>query len=134
RDMQVPRMKTRSMPPIRVLLACALALAAASGGAQAAPELVLRYDRPAPDNDAGWEREALPIGNGRIGAMVFGQPGREHLQFNDITLWTGDSRTMGAYQAFGDLFVDLPGHAQGVSNYRRTLDIEHGLHTVSYLK
>src|SRR5438067_610735 len=116
------------------LLAAALVFAAALRPAAAAPDLVLLYDHPATDTDAGWEREALPIGNGRIGAMVFGQPGREHLQFNDITLWTGDSRTMGAYQAFGDLFVDLPGHAQGVSNYRRTLDIEHGLHTVSYVR
>src|SRR5205085_1421290 len=90
-------------------LALLLALAA-SGWAMAAPDLVLRYDRPARDDDGGWEREALPIGNGRIGAMAFGQPGREHLQFNEISLWTGDDRTMGAYQPFGDVRIDLPGH------------------------
>ena len=74
-----------------ILKTALLAAALASGpAAWAAPGMVLRYDRPAQDNDQGWEREALPIGNGRIGAMVFGQPGREHLQFNDITLWTGD--------------------------------------------
>lgn len=117
----------------RIALAAALAIASVAA-AGATPELQLAYDRPAPDNDGGWEREALPIGNGRIGAMVFGQPGREHLQFNDITLWTGDARNMGAYQPFGDLFVELPGHEQGISAYRRTLDIEHGLATVSYVK
>ncbi|WP_312517561.1 glycoside hydrolase family 95 protein, partial [Massilia sp.] len=100
--------------------------------AAAAPELVLRYDRPAQDNDQGWEKEALPIGNGRIGAMVFGQPGREHLQFNDITLWTGDDKTMGAFQPFGDVLVELPGHESGATNYRRTLDLARGVHTVTY--
>lgn len=117
-----------------------LALAATSlgfgltfaGTALAAPDLLLRYNAPAQDNDTGWEKEALPIGNGRIGAMVFGQPGREHLQFNDITLWTGDDRTMGAFQPFGDVLVDLPAHATGVTNYRRTLDLVRGVHTVTY--
>jgi len=33
--------------------------------------------------------EALPIGNGRLGAMVFGGAGREHLQLNESTLWAG---------------------------------------------
>ncbi|WP_051971553.1 glycoside hydrolase N-terminal domain-containing protein [Massilia sp. 9096] len=128
-------MMPRTSSPIRPLLAAALAaLLAAGAHAAAAPDLTLHYDRPASDDDGGWEREALPIGNGRIGAMVFGQPGREHLQFNDITLWTGDETHMGAYQPFGDLFVDLPGHAQGASAYRRSLDIEHGVHTVSYVK
>ena len=84
-----------------LLLAC---IAYAWVGPASAGDLTLRYFKPAPDTAQGWEREALPIGNGRIGAMLFGQLEREHIQFNDITLWTGDSRTMGAYQAFGDLF------------------------------
>ncbi len=116
-----------------ILKTALLAAALASGpAAWAAPGMVLRYDRPAQDNDQGWEREALPIGNGRIGAMVFGQPGREHLQFNDITLWTGDDKTMGAFQPFGDLYVHLPGHAKGTRGYQRSLDLERGVHTVSY--
>lgn len=118
------------MKPLQIVAVAALALHL--GCALAAPELVLRYDRPAQDNDQGWEKEALPIGNGRIGAMVFGQPGREHLQFNDITLWTGDERTMGAFQPFGDLLVELPGHETGASDYRRTLDLVRGVHTVTY--
>ncbi|MCD0489332.1 glycoside hydrolase N-terminal domain-containing protein [Pedobacter sp. MC2016-14] len=36
--------------------------------------------------------DALPIGNGRIGAMVFGTIATEHLQFNEQTLWTGGPR------------------------------------------
>jgi alpha-L-fucosidase 2 len=100
--------------------------------AGAGTDLVLRYDRPAAETAQGWEREALPIGNGRIGAMVFGQPGREHLQFNDITLWSGDSANMGAFQPFGDVYVDLPGHSDAKEAYQRALDIGKGLHTVHY--
>ena len=33
--------------------------------------------------------EALPIGNGRLGAMIFGGTTDEHIQFNEDTLWTG---------------------------------------------
>jgi alpha-L-fucosidase 2 len=33
--------------------------------------------------------EALPVGNGRLGAMVFGQPTNERIQFNESTLWAG---------------------------------------------
>ncbi|WP_020652434.1 glycoside hydrolase family 95 protein [Massilia niastensis] len=124
-------MISRFKPRMRIFLAAGLLLSLA---AHAAPEMVLRYDRAAPDNDQGWEREALPIGNGRIGAMVFGQLAREHLQFNDITLWTGDDRVMGAFQPFGDLYVDLPGHEEGAGDYRRTLDMVRGVHTVSYTR
>ena len=52
--------------------------------ASAADRLELWYDRPA----SNWN-EALPVGNGRMGAMVFGGVTDEHLQFNESTLWTG---------------------------------------------
>nr|WP_315255493.1 glycoside hydrolase family 95 protein [uncultured Duganella sp.] len=107
----------------------ALALLAAS--AAAAPDLTLRYAQPAPDTAAGWEKEALPIGNGRIGAMIFGQLARERLQFNDVTLWTGDDKAMGAFQPFGDVYINLPGHADATS-YARQLDIGRSVHTVTY--
>lgn len=38
-----------------------------------------------------WE-EALPIGNGRLGAMIYGIPQEEHLQFNEETLWDSGPR------------------------------------------
>ena len=112
-----------------------LALALVAGvaaNAAAAPDLTLRYSQPAPDTAAGWEKEALPIGNGRIGAMIFGQLARERLQFNDITLWTGDSQAMGAYQPFGDVYINLPGHEQGTTAYARKLDLSRSVHTVTY--
>lgn len=49
--------------------------------------LTLWYEQPAQK----WT-EALPLGNGRIGAMVFGGTARERLQFNEETLWTGEPR------------------------------------------
>ncbi len=59
--------------------------AALKGKAQA-PESgrALWYRRPA----LKWE-EALPIGNGQLGAMIFGGVRRERLQFNEDTVWTG---------------------------------------------
>jgi len=45
---------------------------------------VLWYEMPAKE----WE-EALPVGNGRLGAMVFGKYGEERIQLNEETLWSG---------------------------------------------
>ena len=50
-----------------------------------AGDLRLWYDTPA----AKWE-EALPLGNGRLGAMVFGNPLDELYQLNEETLWSGE--------------------------------------------
>ena len=44
----------------------------------------LWYDRPA----TNWS-EALPVGNGCLGAMVFGDPRKERLQLNEESLWAG---------------------------------------------
>lgn len=52
--------------------------------AQSSAALKLWYNAPAKI----WE-EALPIGNGRLGAMIFGDPGEEHLQLNEDTFWAG---------------------------------------------
>lgn len=99
---------------------------------QAGPgsDLCLRYDRPA----AGWEREALPIGNGRMGAMLFGGPALDRLAFNEISLWTGNEDVMGAYQAFANLNISLPGHDTVVTDYLRELDLGLGEGRVTYRK
>ena len=49
-----------------------------------AREYRLWYDRPAQT----WT-QALPIGNGTMGGMVFGQPAVEHIQLNEETIWAG---------------------------------------------
>ena len=52
-------------------------------------DYVLAYKRPASTTYKGWEEEALPIGNGSIGAKVFGLIGAERIQFNEKSLWSG---------------------------------------------
>ncbi len=56
----------------------------ADGTAQCDSLLRLWYTRP-----AGRWVEALPVGNGRLGAMVFGDPGHEVIQLNESTVWAG---------------------------------------------
>jgi alpha-L-fucosidase 2 len=56
-----------------------------SGTIQAQDVNSLSYDKPAEK----WT-DALPIGNGRLGAMIYGGVEQEHIQFNEETLWTGE--------------------------------------------
>jgi len=60
-----------------------LALLAQSPGT-ASSDLTLWYRAPAHE----WV-EALPVGNGRLGAMVFGGTAREQIQLNEDTIWSG---------------------------------------------
>ncbi|WP_246492181.1 glycosyl hydrolase family 95 catalytic domain-containing protein [Actinomadura alba] len=135
-------------------------------------DLTLWYDKPATD----WETQALPIGNGPLGATVFGGVATERLQFNEKTLWTGgpgspgydfgnwrsprpgaiaevqqqvdrDGRMtpeavaaklgqpktgFGAYQTFGDLYLDMAGAPQNPTGYRRELGLREAVSRVGY--
>lgn len=95
--------------------------------AQKQPELKLWYDKPAHD----WMTSALPLGNGRLGAMVFGTVEKERIQFNDKTLWTGNKTERGAFQNFGDVYIEFENHATH-SNYTRDLNINDALAHVNY--
>jgi alpha-L-fucosidase 2 len=69
----------------RLLAGFALTLVSAPAIAQSsARPQSLWYDAPATQ----WV-EALPVGNGRLGAMVFGGIAQERIQFNEATIWTG---------------------------------------------
>ncbi|WP_317984473.1 glycosyl hydrolase family 95 catalytic domain-containing protein [Microbispora bryophytorum] len=76
--------------------AVARAAAATPSEVSAANDLALWYDESA---GTDWLR-ALPIGNGRLGAMVFGNVDTERLQLNEDTVWAGgpydQSNTRGA--------------------------------------
>lgn len=113
----------------RIIIAfCLLATWATSHAAKGTESnLTLWYRQPATD----WMTEALPIGNGRLGAMIFGGVEEEHIQFNDKTLWTGSATERGAYQNFGDIFIRFDGHGE-YNYYRRFLDIEKAVAGVSY--
>lgn len=66
----------------KLLLILIIVIALPSYGKQRTYKLW--YDKPA----SAWT-EALPIGNGRLGAMVFGNPATERLQLNEGTIWAG---------------------------------------------
>ena len=96
------------------------------GAPEPPPPLVLAYDRPAED----WQSEALPIGNGRLGAMAFGGTPHERMVLNESSLWTGDEADTGAYQALGTATVELD-HGPA-TDYRRTLDLTTATAAVRY--
>jgi len=108
-----------------------------SRAALSAESYKLWYKQPAEK----WSDEALPIGNGRMGAMLFGGVQKERIQFNEQSLWSGDNNWDGAYETgdhgfgayrnFGEFTIefDLAGNQE---KYVRSLDITTGIHTTSF--
>lgn len=127
-------------------------------------EWKLWYKQPA----SRWE-EALPVGNGRIGGMIYGGVKQELIALNEDTLWSGfprdtqnydalrhlkkarelifsgkykeaeqlvEAKMVGtgteAYQPLGNLKLVLLEDVPAVSDYRRDLDLDAGVATVSY--
>lgn len=96
--MQSQRLKPLAWTAIGILL---LAVAGAARAAGSLDPLTLWYARPA----VKWT-EAMPIGNGRLGAMIFGGEEQEHLQLNEDTLWAGgpyDPDNTNAYGALAEV-------------------------------
>ncbi len=179
-DCHVPKPRGRMISTLAVLGFYVISFCLPSGGcavgfagagrrnpavAEKWNDLKLWYRQPAQN----WT-QALAVGNGRLGAMVFGGAEKERVQFNDDTLWTGGPHEYhheGAfehlatvrkllfegkqreaeklamekmmsvplrqeqYQPFGNLRLNFPGHDK-VSDYRRELDIDSAVATVSY--
>ena len=97
-----------------------LPLLALVAACTAAPQqnLSLQYDRP-----AEYFEEALPIGNGRLGAMVYGNPVYERISLNDITLWSGEPDRGPAHPDL--VTVGLTGDgAEALAAVREALDRE----------
>jgi alpha-L-fucosidase 2 len=98
-------------------------------------DLTLWYDHPA--NNAKPMDEALAIGNGRLGGLIFGAPARERISINEDSLWTGgenatgNNGSMGSYQVFGNVYVNLPGQTN-TSGYRRDLNLATAQAHVTY--
>ena len=98
----------------------------------------LNYRQPA----SVWAGGALPIGNARMGAMLFGGVAAERIQFNEQSLWSGDNNWdgpydcgdhgFGCYRNFGDLSItwDLP--AATPADYQRNLDIGNGINSTTF--
>src|ERR1035437_11197198 len=123
--------------PGQILLSFSLLLLAGPTVAQTNKEIVLWYTQPAQK----WSAEALPIGNGRMGAMFFGGISKEKIQFNEQSLWSGDNNWdgkydtgdhgFGSYRNFGEINLEFS-NLQSATNYRRSLDISTGIHTTTF--
>src|SRR4051812_322493 len=119
-----------------IVIICVL-LAATSAYATDVKPVMLWYKQPAKK----WDAEALPIGNGRMGAMLFGGINAEHIQFNEQSLWSGDNNWdgdyetgdhgFGSYRNFGEVVVNFD-YAGPATAYRRMLNISTGVHTTSF--
>lgn len=108
------------------ILGAIVSLACALRAAEPAPQgPILWYEKP-----AGKWVEALPVGNGALGGMIFGGIDKDRIQFNEQTLWLGDEINMGSYQPFGDLHLEFPEVSPG--QYRRQLALDDAVHRVSY--
>ncbi|MBO1329766.1 glycoside hydrolase N-terminal domain-containing protein [Streptomyces sp. VRA16 Mangrove soil] len=107
----------------------------------------LWYSEPA-DEDLIIE-QGLPLGNGRLGALVGGDPASELFHVTDVSLWTGgandtldsDGQLPYGRDDFGSLTLlaratlRIPGHDfSAVGDYRRALDLSNGLVTTTYTK
>ena len=108
-----------SLPPTKMksLLILALCLGltpyaihAQSGRPPAPGSLCLFYDTPGRD----WGMNGLPIGNGQMGAMIFGNENTAHIQFNEESLWQGNEDDTGKYQNFGEITFQFDGE-EGVT-------------------
>lgn len=100
--------------------------------------ILFKYDSPAVESSIQFQ--GLPIGNGRLGALVGGASEKEVLYLNEITLWSGSKNIvdpaytttgMGTYLTLGRLDIDLPGHA-GATSYQRSLDISNAIVRTQY--
>ncbi|MGY0231846.1 glycosyl hydrolase family 95 catalytic domain-containing protein [Longispora urticae] len=102
---------------------------------------------PAPAVESAIISEGLPVGNGRIGALVGGDPARDFLYLADATLWTGGLNAtlqgdgqfpygvndFGSNTLLAKVYLALPAHPMSaVTGYRRRLDLSNGLVTTAY--
>ncbi|MFF7211874.1 glycoside hydrolase N-terminal domain-containing protein [Streptomyces sp. NPDC008238] len=100
-----------------------------------------------PADEAHIIQEALPVGNGRLGALVGCDPADDFLYLTDGAFWTGgrnDTLTddgqlnygpddFGSFGLLAKLRIALPGHTAGkVSAYRRQLDLSNGVVSATY--
>ncbi|SEF21800.1 alpha-L-fucosidase 2 [Amycolatopsis pretoriensis] len=100
---------------------------------------------PAPAAEDKIIEQGLPIGNGRIGALVGGDPAADFLYLADASLWTGGANDVleddgqfpyerekfGTLGLLAKLRISVPAHT-GVTDYRRTLDLSNGVVVITY--
>ena len=103
---------------------------------------------PGKQNKDSWESQTLPVGNGRIGGTVFGGDKLEHVNLNEVSLWSGgpnlpgngsgyvygptaNKDTFGSYQPFGSLYISFDNKGD-TEDYSRSLDLRDGIARVQF--
>ena len=111
-------------------VACVVVLLGACGmPGRAAGPLVLTYGTPAENSAAGWERESLPLGNGFLGASVFGGIARERIQITDGTLW--NPLAHGGLNNAAELHLRFD-HGDDATAYERSLSLDDAVASCRY--
>lgn len=105
----------------------------------------LWYNAPAPNRgsdysivkaggkpfDADWENWSLPIGNGYLGASVFGRTDIERVQLTENSLSNKGLYGIGSLTNFAELFIDF--NQPNFTNYRRSLSLDNATMSVQYI-
>ena len=103
----------------------------------------------APASEQNVIQEGTPIGNGRMGALVGGDPARDFLYLTDSSMWLGGSNgtldaegqfpyeaeNFGSFTMLSKLVIEVRDHGlSGIGDYRRELDLANGYLRISYRK
>jgi len=100
-----------------------------------------------PGSESAIMQQGLPVGNGRLGAMVTGDSASDAYYLTESSLWIGganrslggdgqfpyDAGDFGSFQSLGNAHVNVPAHsASAISGYRRVLDLSNGYVSATY--
>lgn len=93
--------------------------------------------------------QGLALGNGRIGALVTGDPAKDVFFLSDATMWTGglnntllsngqfpyDEAGFGSFQMLAKAYLTIPTHTMAsITSYTRQLDLSNGFASATYVK
>jgi alpha-L-fucosidase 2 len=102
---------------------------------------------PAPADETKIIQQGLPIGNGRLAALVGGDPSNDFLYLTDGSMWLGDRNPtltddgqfpydpthFGSFTQLAHIRISVPGHSMpAITNFRRALDLSNGIVTMTY--
>ncbi|MFE9207365.1 glycoside hydrolase N-terminal domain-containing protein [Micromonospora sp. NPDC007230] len=91
--------------------------------------LKLWYDEPAADSNDGWVDSSIPMGNGYMGANLFGGTKTDRIQITENS--TQDSNnTIGGLNSFAEVYIDF--NHNETNKYRRELALNEGVSRVQY--
>jgi alpha-L-fucosidase 2 len=125
---------------VRNLITTVLTVSALTGlhlapETSAAEESSMRlwYNKPAPDSDAGWVNDSIPMGNGYMGVNIFGGTATDRIQITENSLydWGADKGLKRrGLNNFAEVYIDFD--HKNTSSYKRELNLNEGISRVNY--